>query len=62
MSPKKKDSEDDMVIFKHEQGQTKDDSWLYFATKVNGWSITFNPDQTRDVHRRGSDTLHHKRS
>ena len=36
MSARKKEFEDNVVIYKQEQGQSKDDTWLSFETKVTG--------------------------
>ena len=44
MSAKKKDNEDRVVIFKQELGQSKDDAWLFYDTKVIGAANNLHPD------------------
>ena len=42
----RKESDDCMTMFKNnEQGQTNDDTWLYFATKVTGEANHLHPKQ-----------------
>ena len=42
----KKESDDCMVMLKNnEQGQTNNDAWLYFATKVTGEANNPHPEQ-----------------
>ena len=44
MSARKKEFEDSVVTFKQESGQSKDDVWLIFETKVTGVSNNLYPD------------------
>ena len=46
MSSKKKDNEDSVVIFKQEPGQSKDDAWLIYDTKVTDAENNLHPDHT----------------
>ena len=44
MSARKKEFEDNVVIYKQEQGQSKDDAWLNFETKVTGAANNLHSD------------------
>ncbi len=44
MSARKKEFEDSLVIFKQESGQSKDDTWLIFETKVTGVANNLYPE------------------
>ena len=44
MSAKKKDNEDSVVIFKQEQGQSKDDAWLFYDAKVIDAANNLHPE------------------
>ncbi len=44
MSGRKKEFEDNVVIFKREPGQSKEDVWLIFETKVTGAANNLHSD------------------
>jgi len=44
MSAKKKENEDSVVTFKQAPGQSKDDAWLIYETKVTGAANNLHPE------------------
>ena len=57
MSAKKKDFEERVVIFKKESGQSKEDAWLYFDTKVTGAANNLHTDQAPFIFEQFDDKL-----
>ncbi len=57
MSAKKKDFEERVVIFKKEPGQSKENAWLYFDTKVTGAANNLHTDQAPFIFEQFDDKL-----
>jgi hypothetical protein len=57
MSAKKKDNEDNVVIFKQEPGQSKDDAWLFFDVKVIDTANNLHPDHAPFILQQYDDKL-----